>query len=62
MPTGIDIKDAVLRDEPLGREGMVTVYDSEGEYVGCMGVELWAALLNANEAWRAGHAEPVPDP
>jgi hypothetical protein len=56
-PHGIDVKDAVLRDEPLGREGFVTVYDHEGEYVGCMGVGLWTALLNANEAWRASRKQ-----
>jgi hypothetical protein len=31
--------------ELLGREGMVTVWDDEGRYVGCMGVELWRHLL-----------------
>lgn len=35
---------------PDGREGMVTVYDCDGVYVGCMGVELWNALVNAREA------------
>ena len=28
-------------------EGMVTVWDEHGRIVGCMGVELWRALLNA---------------
>lgn len=39
------------RSEPaelLGREGMVTVWDDEGRYVGCMGVELWKALLTTS--------------
>jgi hypothetical protein len=31
--------------ELLGREGMVTVWDDLGRYVGCMGVELWRHLL-----------------
>lgn len=30
---------------PPSREGMVTVYDHEGEYVGCMGRESWDWLL-----------------
>jgi hypothetical protein len=29
-----------------GREGMVTVYDHEGRYLGCMGAHLWQALLD----------------
>lgn len=29
----------------LGREGMVTVWDDQGCYLGCMGVELWRLLL-----------------
>jgi hypothetical protein len=38
-----------IRSEPaerLGREGMVTVWDDLGRYVGCMGVELWKHLLS----------------
>lgn len=31
--------------ERLGREGFVTVWDEQGRYVGCMGVELWRYLL-----------------
>lgn len=27
------------------REGMVTVYDHHGKYVGCMGIERWKHLL-----------------
>lgn len=37
-----------LRDElaeRLGREGMLTVFDEYGRFIGCMGVELWKALL-----------------
>ena len=39
-----------IRSEPaerLGREGMVTVWDEHGRIVGCMGIELWRALLAA---------------
>jgi len=33
-------------DQPIEtREGMVTVYDSEGRYLGCMGTERWEQLL-----------------
>lgn len=28
-----------------GREGMVTVYDHEGRYLGCMGIETWRNAL-----------------
>lgn len=34
---------ATVRAE--GREGMVTVYDELGRYLGCMGVETWRAAL-----------------
>jgi hypothetical protein len=34
----------------LGREGLVTVYDDQGRYLGCMGVFLWQALLDAGSA------------
>jgi hypothetical protein len=41
---------ASFRDSsPDGREGMVTVYDVTGKYVGCMGIEAWADAL-AREA------------
>jgi hypothetical protein len=33
-----------------GREGMVTVYDHEDNYLGCMGINLWRALLDARAA------------
>lgn len=39
------------RSEPaelLGREGMVTVWDDLGRYVGCMGVNLWRHLLTVS--------------
>lgn len=32
-------------DRAEGREGMVTVYDQFGYYVGCIGVETWQKLL-----------------
>lgn len=35
------------RERVESREGMVTVYDYEGRYVGCMGVETWRAALDA---------------
>lgn len=37
--------------ERVGREGMVTVWDHHGRYLGCMGVEAWERLLR--EAARA---------
>lgn len=33
------------RSEWESREGMVTVYDVDGHYKGCMGIERWATLL-----------------
>ena len=33
--------------EGIGREGLVTVWDANGRYAGCMGVNLWAALRDA---------------
>lgn len=35
---------------PEGREGMVTVYDHEDRYLGCMGIETWRAALAAPAA------------
>lgn len=35
----------------IGREGVVTVWDHDGCYLGCMGVETWERLLR--EAARA---------
>ena len=29
----------------IGREGMVTVWASDGLYLGCMGVETWKRVL-----------------
>jgi len=43
-------KQASAPQRAESRDGMVTVYDSIGQYVGCMGVELWQALVNAREA------------
>lgn len=31
--------------EGIAREGMVTVWDELGRYLGCMGVETWKQLL-----------------
>ena len=36
---------AATADLGLGREGMVTVWDAAGRYVGCMGIERWKELL-----------------
>lgn len=36
---------ARLRNRPEGREGVVTVYDHENRYLGCMGVEVWERAL-----------------
>lgn len=38
--------------EAIGREGVVTVWDDQGCYLGCMGVETWWRVLEA-EAERA---------
>lgn len=36
--------------EPVpGREGMVTVYDDRGQYLGCMGVATWRVLVTHPE-------------
>ena len=32
----------------LGREGMVTVWDKDGHYLGCMGAETWHELIVRN--------------
>lgn len=34
--------------ETIGREGVVTVWDDNGRYLGCMGVNLWRALLESS--------------
>lgn len=34
----------------IGREGMVTIWDDQGRYLGCMGVELWKNLLTVRDA------------
>lgn len=39
------------------REGMVTVYDSDGKYVGCMGAETWQQLLDSEAANSQASAE-----
>jgi hypothetical protein len=38
----------------VGREGLVTVWDDGGRYLGCMGVNLWRALLESQSAAPAG--------
>ena len=43
-------KQASAPQRAEGREGMLTVYDFTGQYVGCIGAELWQALVNAREA------------
>jgi hypothetical protein len=30
----------------IGREGMLTVWDDQGGYVGCLGIETWEALVD----------------
>ena len=35
--------------EAIGGEGMVTVWDDQGRYLGCMGVELWKHLLTVSD-------------
>jgi hypothetical protein len=33
----------------IGREGMLTVWDDQGGYVGCLGIETWKAMLDVGE-------------
>lgn len=42
-------------------EGIVTVYDCEGYYVGCMGRETWDRLLHesASEIFVGSSTQPV---
>lgn len=40
---------AVEHVEP--REGIVTAYDADGRYVGCIGAETWAGLLAGRGRW-----------
>lgn len=35
--------------EGIGREGMVTVWDDKGGYLGCMGVETWLVILRGEK-------------
>lgn len=37
-------------ERAAGREGMVTVYDSWGRYLGCMGEQTWEDLIRDAEA------------
>lgn len=41
--------------EAAGREGMVTVWDDKGGYVGCMGKETWQSLLVETAEERAAN-------
>lgn len=34
-----------------GREGILTVYDSDGKYRGCIGAASWDVLLAEGDAW-----------
>ena len=56
------IRDALTPEEtkerPEGREGMVTVYDDQDNYVGCMGSETWERLL-VEEAQRGPWAAAI---
>jgi hypothetical protein len=36
------------RERPEGREGIVTVYDHNDDYLGCMGIAVWRELLEKN--------------
>jgi hypothetical protein len=46
MPMSLADQNPGNDPKALGREGMVTVYDDQGRYLGCMGVNLWRALLD----------------
>lgn len=38
----------------VGREGIVTVWDEHGRYVGCLGSETWQRLLaDTNPGYRS---------
>ena len=44
---------ARMKQRPEGREGIVTVYDDQDRYLGCMGIELWQRLLAEEvELWQ----------
>lgn len=43
----------------IGREGMVTIWDDQGRYLGSMGVELWKHLLTVRVK-RSGTRLPLP--
>lgn len=42
-------------------EGMVTVYDRDGRYMGCMGVERFHRLLNEDAISRGPNPASTPD-
>jgi hypothetical protein len=48
----VELQEA-LREQVEGREGMVTVYDHEGRYVGCMGIETWQDALASGDGTEA---------
>lgn len=50
LEASLDRADAI---EWESHEGMVTVYDCDGHYVGCMGNERWLQLLNEDAALRS---------
>lgn len=44
---------AADKRQGIGSEGMVSVWDDEGRYVGCMGINLWRALVQSQQATTA---------
>ena len=44
-----ELEVAPAEEASLRREGFVTVYDSQGRYVGCMGERTWQRSLKAGE-------------
>lgn len=42
-----DEREARSQSRPEGREGVVTVYDHDDRYLGCMGIETWHDALAA---------------
>lgn len=37
----------IEREVVEAREGMATVYDDKGRYLGCLGIEFWQWLLDS---------------
>lgn len=50
---------SVAPSDPAPREGMVTVHDEHGAYLGCMGIETWKKLLAPFEGWYGVAWEPA---